>query len=272
MATNPVTYAIQHCEWTIPSEILDLVFLSGIQHLTAYGVSRASRISEMVIVPRVLQDCNLLGGREYVVPLDQAKRRVIDPMNSVFNIPKTLTQNSSITRALSIAYINPNIGNNLVVRGLTTGYSTSPLLDGANALMNAAAGPVTLSTAHCFLIGENTVLVSGQLQILPNVALRCWLEMDNQLSHLSPPSYDKFAKLVEHAVKAYIYNNRIIKMDQDQLMSGMTIGTFKQIVESYADAEQNYQDYKVNVMQEVLALNDHETKMRSLRILVSQFR
>lgn len=271
---NAVTYALKQCEWTIPSEILDLVFLSGgLQQLTGYGISRSSRILETVIVPRVLTDCNLMGGREVVIPLEKATRQILDPMNSLFYIPKTLTQNSSISRALSVVYVNPNIGNNMVVRGLTTGFSTSPLLDGANSLLNAAAGPVVLSTAHCYLTGsENTILITGQLQILPNIALRCWLELDNNLSHLQPTSYDKFAQLVEYAVKAYIYNNRVIKMDQDQLMSGMTIGRFKEIVDSYSDAEQNYKDYKTNVFQRVLALNDPETKRRHLQVKFSAFR
>jgi hypothetical protein len=73
--------------------------------------------------------------------------------------------------------------------------------------------------------------------------------------------------LVEFAVKAYIYNELIVDIDMGELQGGQQLGIFKQIVEGYADAEQNYQD-KLKSWMAISVMNDTPAFHRYLKLSV----
>lgn len=258
---NPVTKALQELGYRIPRAILEKTFLSNLKPFSLMPTSLDARIRETVIEPRVMVDCNLMGGTETAIPLATVPRQQIDTFTYVYRIPKTLTQGRTITRAISISYGQTGIlgtSSNIPMQG------TSPLMDAAAGLMLSQAPIPMVSTAQCQLIGENTVMVIDTTAIPQDIFLRCWLENDSNFNHIAPTSYQNFAKLVELAVKSYVYNHNQIPMDRAYIQGGYELGQFKSIVDGYADAEENYQTYLNEVWRKVAVLNDFHGRRRHI--------
>jgi hypothetical protein len=88
------------------------------------------------------------------------------------------------------------------------------------------------------------------------------------MSHIQPRSYKAFCKLVEYAVKAFIYNEYIIEVDMGELRGGHNLGKFKDIIEGYSDAEELYSTYLTEKWQKIAFQNDRESLTRFLKLTV----
>jgi hypothetical protein len=127
--------------------------------------------------------------------------------------------------------------------------------------------PVT-STAQVEVIAENTVSIKDSLRLVSSMYLRCTLANDENLTNINPRSYPYFTKLVEYATKAYIYNDLIVKIGSNELQGGFELGVSKSIIESYSDAEQNYQDYLENTWRRVAFMNDKPAHRRLITAMM----
>lgn len=258
---NPVTKALQELGYRIPRAVLEKTFLSNIRPFSLMPTSLDARIREIVIEPRVMVDCNLMGGTEVHIPLGGVPRQQMDNFTFVYRVPKNLTQGRTITRALSVTYGQTGyIGHtsNIPVR------ESSAIMDAASGMINSLLPIPMVSTAQCQLIGENTVMVNDTVAVPADIWLRCWIENDAGFNHLQPTSYKDFSRLVELAVKSYIYNHNVITMDRAYIHAGMELGQFKAIIDSYADAEENYQTFLNEVWRKVALLNDFHGKRRHI--------
>ena len=101
---NAIGYAINMVNRSIPKEIRNLTFLSGINHMTGIPVTTDSRIRELVINDRVLEDINIIGGTQITVPLDGLAQEPIENNAVVIRIPKSRTQGRSIISVHSVAF------------------------------------------------------------------------------------------------------------------------------------------------------------------------
>lgn len=266
---NPISYALSYIRRSIPIELLNLTYLVNQQFRVTTAESLDDRIRQEVIYPIVLTDCNLIGGVETTLALDPSTREQVDLFTAIFRVPMTVTNHRRITAALSVGYGTAT--NNGFVSGAGAGF-TSPSLN-QNLVMGAASGvwasntPIPLvSTARCVLIAENTVMVTDSIALPPVINLRCWLENEGDLTHIKPPSYIYFAQLVEHAVKANIWVKNKVYMDQGSQSGGSEIGAYKEIVEGYADSNQNYREFFDETWGQVTRFNDGESKNRKIRL------
>jgi hypothetical protein len=73
---------------------------------------------------------------------------------------------------------------------------------------------------------------------------------------------------VNYAVKAYIYQRLRIPVDQGALVGGVELGAFKDTIESYADAVDNYTDFLETRWKKTAAWSDKLRKHRSIRMSV----
>lgn len=273
MYNNPVTYALQQVRYDIPREILEKTFISMAGRQGQAGVlnrhtqvSLDARIREEVLEARVLEDCNLYGGRELQIPLAGLPRDNVDMYSAVFRIPKALTNGGTITRALSVHYQLPPTQGAPIVGPQTIGGSQ--VLDNANSLLMSHSNIPAISSANVQVVAENAVHVMLISPITENLLLRCWVSNDEELSHLMPATYGLFAEMVIWAVKAYIYNNMSITLDRGYVAGGAELGRFKEIVEEYRDANENYKALVRKKWPKAVILNDQQTKVRHIRQLV----
>lgn len=268
---NAVEKAISEIKNSIPYEILQETFgrhtvnsAPGVSPHRQVPVSLDYQIRQHVLNPRVIVDCNLSGGTEVDIPMMSLIPNNVTPWVTTYTVPKQLTQGRSISRVVSMT-----IGQGSVLGTTNMG------LQGSSALMDAASGVLAgvlpipiISTAYIQLIGENTLLIDDNMALPNDVWLRCALEFDSNFTQLPKPYYHAFAELCIHAVKAYIYKSMVIEMGMAQLSGGQELGRFKEIVDGYADSNQNYYDYLEEKWTVTQKLADPQQKRRHLSMLV----
>lgn len=258
----------------INRHILDKTFIK--QDFTYRFTNQSTvddQIMSLVMRPRVLVDCNLAGGISAFIPLDGLP--VDKPNNyiTIIHIPKTRTNGKSIISVSNVNYYDLGVSG-LYGGAAGYGYNTTLSSNENTAAMNSAMGimasldhiPIT-STSDALLIAENTIKITDVFTMPSNAILRCILENDEGLGNIQPRSYPDFFQLVEFAVKSHIYNELIVDMDMGELQGGQSLGIFKQIVEGYADAEQNYQD-KLRSWRAISVMNDTPAFQRYLKLSI----
>lgn len=257
--------AVADVKMRIPRQILDVVFTKRDQYYRMMPGSIDQHILNEVFKPRVLVDCNLVGGTEAYIPLDRIPQERLNDYTSVYKIPKARTQNRSILSVLNITFSNPNMITNY---GISSQCGNSTMLQGGQQVMDAMNSVPVTSTAYVQLIGENTVMVRDTVILPANIFLRCILANDENMSHIQLRSYRYFSQLAVLAVKAYIYNELVIAIDQGELYAGQEIGAFKDKVLEYAEADELYLTYLEEVWTKVAFMNDRETYGRFMRMLI----
>lgn len=260
---NAIKKALDEIRYNIPRTILEEAFISQQLRGRGLAVSLDTKIRELVLDPRVLVDCDIVGGVEITIDLSQLMPELVNPGVALYRIPKSLTQGRSITSALSLSF----------GRGAATGiggYSNnnSALLGAVQGVLDSALPIPVVAIGDVSLVGENTVMVSDQYVIGGDVWLRCLVSNDPELNNISPASYHNFCELSVLAVKAYIFNHLIIPMDEGQLHAGMQLGRFREIVDGYADANELYREF-LNEKWRVTAFhNDPERHRRHLKLIL----
>ncbi len=262
---NPITKALDDIKFRIPRFILEQTFQPPASEWRNSLTSLDERITNAVIRPRVLIDCNLVGGTEAFIYIEGVEMELVNPYTAIYRIPKERTQGRTI---ISVSSVYNFLGGMLTSPGTISPFITNDLTMAGNAMINAVSAPPAISTAYVQLIAENTVMVKENTRISAINYLRCTLADDENMNHLQLRSYPAFVKLVELAVKSYIYNTMIIRIDSAFLQGGQELGAFKSTVEGYADSEEMYQDYLKNQWSAVALMNDGEAIRRILKLMI----
>jgi hypothetical protein len=272
---NAIQKAIDEIKYRIPKAVLEKVF---IQRRFDWRQTVNSNIDDQILVnvirPRVLVDCNLVGGTQAMIPLDGLAFAKPNDFTTVIHVPKSRTQGRSINSVLNLAFLSPGVTASWAGGG--AGSAMGQFNSGENsAAMGAAIGMMAavdkipiVSTSNVQLIAENTVMIRDVISIPSNGFLRCILANDEDLNHLQPRSYLQFSKLVEYAVKSYIYNELIINIDTAELQGGQQLGIFKTVLDGYSDAEQNYQDYLRDTWEAVAIMSDSMSYNRLIKLTI----
>ena len=262
---NAISKAVDEVKFRIPRPILEAVFIKRAQDYRVQPISLDAHLINEVIRPRVMVDCDLIGGTEAFIGLGDIEVTRTNNYTSVYRIPKSKTNGRTITSVLNITFSDPTANSNY---GSSTGCQNTELLTVGQAMLDAYGTMPITSTAKVQLIGENVVMVRDTVQLPANIYLRCILANDQAMSHLQMRSYRAFAQLVEYAVKAYIFNEYVVQMDIGELYGGQTLGRFKDIIDGYADAEELYQTYLRENMEKIFLMNDTEQFTRFMRSIV----
>ena len=266
---NVISKAIEDCKFKIPRKILEAVFVmrDGAWRQSQYNVDE--NIMATVVRPRVLVDCNLTGGAEVFIPLEGLQKERVNDYTSVYHIPKSKTQGRSILSVSIITFTDPTRMSSIGI-GAVQGNTT--MMRAGNAMVDAMGNIPVTSTARVQLIAENVVMVQDTIVLPANIFLRCTIANDENMSHIQPRSYLAVSKLVEYAVKAHIYNELVINMGQTMLVGGQDLGVFKEIVDSYSDANELYETHLREVIQKVQFMNDATTYTRFLKSIIGGMR
>lgn len=256
-----VAHALASLRWTIPPEVINLVFSGSL-----YGYRAMTGLDEnimaTVIRPRVMFDANLVGGTEIFIDLNGIPVERQNDYTSIYRIPKEKTDGRSIISVLNITFSDPSKVSSY---GVAAGDQNTRMLQGFQSMMDAMGTIPVTSTAYVQLIAENTVMVRDTLVLPANIYLRCRLENDNTLSHVQLRNYAQFATLVEYAVKAYIYNQYTVRLDRAALSGGQDLSRVKEIIDEYKDSDQLYREY-LHKWAKISMMGDRETWQRMIRL------
>lgn len=256
---NAVQHALNEIGHRIPAPILQEAFVSPLMRDDAWARRHSAVVSidhvirDKVIQKRVIPHINLTTGQRVLIPLNNVLQEYQDDMTMVMRIPKASTRGVAITSVYAIVAGSPigTLGGNIV----SNAGSGTDLIDALSG-MRQSRGPIPMvSDANIQLIGENTILLSAPVRQNGFLYLDCMIENDRILSHLPPAAYECFAKLCEYAVKAYIFNNVAIPMDQAQIAGGMAIGRFRDLVDRMEDANDLF-DEQLKIWKKVYIMTD----------------
>ena len=259
---NAISKALDEIKFRIPREILEKIFDNRDWSSKKITISIDEQIMVKVIRPRVMVDADLIGGVEVPIDLSNIPFQQTNDYTYVVRVPKDKTQNRSIISVMNITFADPHSISNF---GSAFLQNNSALLNMGQALIDQHGVIPNASAGRCTIIGDNVVMVSEMYMIPSNCYMRAIVGNDSQMSHMKLRSYPDFAKACVLAVKAYIYNNHIVKLDMGELRGGQAIGAFKSIIEGYADADELYLEYMAKDFRAISVMNDEETWNRMLR-------
>lgn len=269
---NPISKALDEIKFRIPPIILQQAF---VPKRNLYAVNAPISIDEMilnaVIRPRVLVDANLVGGMQVIVSMAGIEPIIVDDFSLVYKIPDARLMNRTLISVLSVGYMPYSNGFN----SMGTSYgniSPTSINDTASAtqrLADSYASVPPVSSASVDIIGHNTIRLVDQFRVSMVASLRCIVGNEENLNNINIRSYHGFAKLCELAIKAYIYNEMIIQIDRGFLQGGQELGAVKTVIESYSDAEENYQTYLKEVWRKVSFMNDPISYDRLIKLQTS---
>lgn len=269
---DPVTVALIKVKAEIPRDILKQAFMPKrydpvendryFDNVTSVSIDQ--QIRQIVIEGRVSIDVNLIGGTEMFLPLGLAQREFLDAWNMIYRFSRDVLGGRRITTVHELVY---GITQGLSGQG-TAGYDgrASDLLLVGRDIMRAVGGTATLGTAYVQIVGVNTVLVNDANQVIGDAALRATVTHEPNFNDLKPVYYHAFAELVALAVKGYIYNTLVIDLDEGQIRGGMTLGRIREVVDSYADANQMYWEYLTTKWQRISTMNNTEQYRKILKM------
>ena len=253
--SNALNKAVDTIMRVIPRQVLQKVFLEPANPWHKAATSLSFEILNQVIRPRVLSDCDIIGGTEaYIRLLGLVFERTPD-LQTVFHVPKSRTDGRTITSALSLNYMDYAVGLNFSGADNFNNCSVTPLTVAAGQLASSFSTGVSTSTSRLRIIAENTILVEDSYVIPMTGSLQCVLSNDADLNNLSIRSYNYFAKLCTYAVESHIYNQLIITIDEGEVSAGRGIGAFKTVVDRYEGSEEKYQE-ELKVFKRVLFMDD----------------
>ncbi len=269
---NILVKAVETVKYTIPIELLKIAFKDEVYNYTSSHISLDERILSNIVRPRVLIDCNIVGGEMILVKLDGLKQRSLDRFSVIYEIPLELVNYRTILSVLSVGYLNGmGYGNSRSLQQAAgaIGSSSNDLLQASSRVGAAMSNIPVVSTAKANVIGNNTILLYDEAGISGLYQLRCLVSNEENLNNISTRSYLAFSNLVVYAVKAYIYNKLIVQLDNAYLVGGQELGSIKNIVESYSDAEENYQTYLNEVWRKTAFMNDIPSYDRFIKMQIS---
>jgi hypothetical protein len=268
---NILVKAIDEVKYRIPQEILNIAFIETTQNWRGAPVSIDDIIMNKVIRPRVLVDTNIVGGQHVMIPLDGLPMRKVDQYAIVYEIPPESINYRTIISVLSVNYLPYNSAYTSAgySYGLGVAGNSSDLLSAASRVADSVSSIPVVSNATVELIGYNTVMIRDPVRLSQMYQLRCIVGNEENLNNISVRSHLHFCKLVELAVKAYIYNTLIIKIDQAYLTGGQELGSVKSYVDNLADSNENYDTYLRDVVQGVMFMNDVTSYNRFIRSMIS---
>jgi hypothetical protein len=258
---NAIDKAIKDVQFNIPKEVLHYAFVGSHYGSLRYPVSLESVIREKVIDARVIEDCNIVGGVQDYIELSNLKPIFNDGTTLVYKIPKHLTQNKSITAVHSVNF--DHVENNGYLSGMG---GSSTLSSAAHKMADAALTSTPNNSAEVSIIGDNTISIKdlGGDGFVGSVKVT--LSNDANMSNLNVTTYKAFSKLVLLAVKAWIHTNTIIPMDSGVLHGGAELGKFKDVVESYADSNELYDEYLETKWTKIAFMDDRPAYNRALKL------
>lgn len=269
---SAIKKALSEIRFSIPDAILQEVFVDRTQHWRNTPLSLDDQIMTLVIRPRVLVDADLTGGTEIFISLEGISARMVDQYMTVYTVPKDRTQGRSIVSVKNVSYLAYGALASMSANQLFQPCSVTPLTTAAQAMFDSVNAIPPISTARVRLIGENTILVQDTSPPVGVGMVRCTIGNEEELGNLPPRTYIQFADMCVLAVKAYIYNEYIIKLDLGFMNGGQEIGRFKEIVDSYADANTMYREYLRNKWGRIAYSADREKMRRFTQLQTGGYR
>lgn len=238
----------------IPRPVLEVAFLKRMGRNHKYAGGLDWEIRNKVIDARIHADLGIMGSETINVPLARSEVQFLENQDyrTVVRIPKTLTKGRPIAEVIAFNYYY-----NMVAADLNNGWQASsynaqncgnsPVMGAAQQILRSAAPAPVVSTANVELVGENVIVINDYMGKVQRGSMTVRLGQDPELSSWDGVAVFQLSIFTIEAVKAWIYANTFIDLDSGYLYGGAELGRIQNVIESYADANKNYQEMRVDM-------------------------
>ena len=242
---NPIKLALTRIKRRIPKKILETVFIKK-DNRGYIKPNLDDAITKDVLLPLVLPDCNMVGGRTVEIVLQQSWwEPTTDQLSTdtgrgkyaVYRIPPEVRSGAPIIEVHRTRY--PNHFNGAPNRNMVGGVSACDL---AKDMINS-------HTKKDQMIHPIPEVLQGDLvQFQPGYdghidwILICRVGYDENLTNMNSSATNLFAELCVNAVKTHIYNETVLDLDAGHVVHGHEIGAFKDVVSRWDDLYDEYAD------------------------------
>lgn len=258
----------------IPPPVLEVAFMKRKGRNHKYAGDLDWEIRNKVIDARVRVDLSILGAETINIPLGNAEVQFLENQDyrTVIRIPKSLTKGRPISQVIAFNYWFNTVAADLNNGWQTSSYNiqscgNSPLMQAAQQVMRAASPAPINSSANVELIGENVVVINDYMGKIQQGSMTARIGQDPELSNWNNNAIFHLCRYGVMATKAWVWANTIIDLDSGYLYGGAELSRIQQIIDGYADSNDNYIDYRDDVIQAVNAMNDgarHQVFLRGL--------
>lgn len=245
MAVEPaLSYFLSYITLNIPPEILNMcVDYSKTQTVDQF-------IKDIILEKYVFKDINARAGKEIKVNVNPAWRRremmycedtigISDYVNiGVYEIPPQVREFRPIVNVITIS---GNFGIGFFGMGGVSGNNIySPSINSyANNLIESRTYQNSPPKPDVILMDSTMIKVIPDSYV-GGFMLHCVIGYDQNFTNINTSLLHELRSLMLLQTKKWIYTNFVIKIDANEVRSGMEIGAFKDIVSTYASAEEDY--------------------------------
>jgi hypothetical protein len=262
---DAITFALRRVvNSDIPDLILEDAFISKQSRMQRRPASMEDNIREKVIMRRVIPDLNILGGVSVDINLAGMPFELLTNFQRIYRIPFHLTQNREITQVINVTLnVTSNYGDMRPGSNTNNVYVT-PIERAASRVVDSWRPIPNITNAQIEILGDNVLKINDFQNFSGDMTLRCLIKYSDELEELKKPYYGIFADLVVLATKAYIYKNLSLEIDMAKLSGGREFGRYKEFIDDYRDANEQYQTLLDEKAGKMLLLNDQNRKDRHI--------
>ena len=244
MIYSTIEHMLKEVKRLIPRELLNEAFLAN----NNTQRSLDGLIKETIIVDTVLRHCNLYAGKikkitllaDWIENIDASATITYVGNCSVYRIPPEAREYRDIIYAIDIVYPYEHIFTDPYI-----GQGQHSLLSRTNELFESTFS-VGNATPIPIVKEDNIIVLEPPQPHHIDWILVCMLSYNSQFTNIKPNVVDSLCKMAVYATQSYIYNQLKIKIDTARIHLGHELGSFKETVESYADAEEKYREALLN--------------------------
>lgn len=235
------------CNTDIPLSILEDAFLPP-KDSTQRNRSLGDCIIEKIIKNKIMPELNSIGGTLVDVPLYRCRFEYDDTMqyryHRIYEIDPEYTQNrviNSVLRAYNTGVISSPAGASPYGIGVNA-YQTSDVDEMVRKGIEPNSRAIKFSDAEIEIVGDNMLRVVNTIMMSYSLTLECRVGYSSEFHEFQRPYYIEFFKLANLAAKAYISRELRLKIDMFKNDGGRELGVYKDIVDEYQSAAQDYNE------------------------------
>lgn len=235
---------IDEIKLAVPLKLLTRAFVPRL-HPRQMLPSLEHTITAEILIKKILNDCDMMGGIQAHIDISNQERFEGDTY-TIIDVGYGLTQGREIISVHSYTHDQET--------GQSYGAPT-PI---------SATTVESVTDNDIFVAGNNTVQISRRLAYT-RLGITCVLANDRGFQNINLRLLPDLKDLAVLAVKAYIYSALVMEFSSPIIVGGTDYGPIKDLVDSYADARELYND-KLFLWRKKSYINDRGAYNRLIKL------